>query len=61
MATRIDTSSAQADTAEPALDAGTRSQVAEFLRMSPSERLASLVASVEFIERGREAMRRSNG
>lgn len=35
------------------LDAATRAQVAEFLRMTPSERLRSLVNTVTFIQRAR--------
>ena len=61
VAARIDTPPPSAGTTESAVDAGTRSQVAEFLRMTPSERLASLVSTVQFIERGREAMRRIRG
>ncbi len=35
------------------VDAGTRAQVAEFLRMTPAERLRSLVNTVTFIQRAR--------
>jgi hypothetical protein len=38
---------------EEELDAGTRAQVAEFLRMTPAERLRSLVNTVTFIQRAR--------
>lgn len=41
------------------VDPGTRAQVAEFLRMTPSERLRSLQNTVEFIERARQSMRRA--
>lgn len=49
------------DAGDTNVDAGTRAQVAEFLRMTPSERLHSLENTVEFIERGRQSMRRARG
>ncbi len=44
------------DSAKPELDAAARAQVAEFLRMTPAERLRSLVNTVDFIERARRRM-----
>ena len=38
------------------LDSATRAQVAEFLQMTPAERLRSLVNTVEFIRRARLRM-----
>ena len=35
------------------VDAGTRSQIAEFLRMTPAQRLESLSNTVAFIQRSR--------
>ncbi len=47
--------------ADGTVDSGTRAQVAEFLRMTPSERLRSLENTVDFIERARQSMRRARG
>ena len=44
------------DSAKGELDAATRAQVAEFLRMTPAERLRSLVSTVDFIQRARRQM-----
>jgi hypothetical protein len=38
------------------VDSATRAQVAEFLRMTPAERLRSLVNTVDFIQRARLRM-----
>lgn len=61
MTARLDTAPALTEPPASTVDAGTRSQIAEFLRMTPSERLASLVSAVEFIEAGRAAISRSHG
>lgn len=38
------------------VDASTRAQVAEFLRMTPAERLRSLVSTIDFIQRARKQL-----